>query len=474
MFDLQLYPWLSVIPPLLAIGIAVIFRQVYIALIIGLWSGTVILANGNPVKALADTIDLCIRVFKDADNTRVICFSCLIGGLIAFTQRSGGVKGFIHWLSKHSLINSKKQAQLMTMAIGMCVPIESSISVLVTGTVARPIFDRLKISREKLAYICDSTSAPICALIPVNAWGAYMASLLANQDISNPFGMYIKALLFNFYPILALILMFILIVSQKDFFYMKKAEHRAREKDKVLSKKAATLISSDVMGIEPKQNVVPRASNLILPVFSMIAMMIAGLFVTGNGDLTQGSGSTAVLWAVLTALTVGGIKYLISGIMRFNELMQFFFKGVGGLINMAVLMMLAFAIGNLCRDLKTGIYVAGIAKDLISPSLLPFILFITTSFIAFSTGTSWGTWGIMVPIGIPVAQQLGVPVVPVVASIVSGGVFGDHCSPISDTTIVSSLASASDHIDHVNTQLPYALFAGTGAALMFLLAGILY
>lgn len=474
MFDIQLYPWLSLIPPLLAIGIAIIFRQVYIALIIGLWSGTTILANGNPITAIADTIDLCIQVFKDADNTRVICFSCLIGGLIAFTQRSGGVKGFINWLSKHSFINSRKQAQLMTMGIGICVPIESSISVLVSGTVARPIFDKLKISREKLAYICDSTSAPICALIPVNAWGAYMASLLASQGIANPFGMYLKALVFNFYPILALLLMFILIVCQKDFSAMKKAEYHARGKERVPGEHAAVSFSSGVMGIQPKSDIVPRASNLLLPVFSLIVMMILGLIITGNGDITQGSGSTAVLWAVLAAIAIGGTKYLISGIMKFNELMEFLFKGIGGLINMAVLMMLAFAIGQLCQDLKTGVYVAGVAKNLISPSLLPFILFITTSFIAFSTGTSWGTWGIMVPIGIPVAQQLGVPMLPVVAAVVSGGVFGDHCSPISDTTIVSSLASASDHIDHVNTQLPYALTAGIGAAVMFLLVGLLY
>ncbi|MCK5145527.1 hypothetical protein KAR48_02165 [bacterium] len=339
MLNLELHAWLSVIPPLVAIIIAIIYRQVYVALIVGLWTGTTILAGGNPLKGLADTIDLCIRVFQDPGNTRVILFSATIGAVIAFTQHSGGVQGFIDWLSARSLIQSRRRAQFLAVFIGIAVPIESSISVLVTGTVSRPLFDRLKISREKLAYLCDSTSAPICAMIPVNAWGAYMAGLLAMQGIPFSFSIYFKSLIYNFYPI-------------------------------------------------------------------------------------------------------------------------------------AILMMFAFAIGQLCRDMGTGTYVASIAQRLISPKLLPMILFITTGFIAFSTGTSWGTWGIMVPIGIPVVQQMGGDLLPVVAAIVSGGVFGDHCSPISDTTLISSMASASDHMDHVVTQLPYALFAGIVAALGFLIVGL--
>lgn len=468
----MLHPWLSVIPPLIAIAIAIRFRQVYIALIIGLWSGTTILAHGNILKGLADMIDLCINVFQVPGNTRVILFSACIGAVIAFTQRSGGVLGFINWLSRKTMISTRRRAQLLAMAIGTAIPIESGISVLVTGTVARPIFDRLKISREKLAYICDSTSAPICSMIPLNAWGAYMAGLLANQGIPQPLHIYFKSLLLNFYPILALLLVLILILIQKDFLTMRKAELRAQTEGKVIRDGAVPLISENVISIEPKPGITPSALFMIIPITAMLIMMVAGLLITGNGQLSKGSGSTAVLWSVLTAIAVGGIQYRIKGVMKFNELVQLFFKGTGGLIPIAVLMMFAFAIGQLCRDLGTGHYVAGMAHKTLSPALIPMILFITTGFVAFSTGTSWGTWSIMVPIGIPLAETLGLNTLPVVAAITSGGVFGDHCSPISDTTIIASMASASDHMDHVNTQLPYALTAGIVAAVLFLVVGL--
>ncbi|MBN2415410.1 sodium:solute symporter [bacterium] len=471
MLDVSLNPWLSIVPPLIAIIIALRFRQVYAALFTGLWCGTTILAGGNPLKGLADVIELCIRVFGDPDNTRVILFSACIGAVIAFTQRSGGVQGFVEWLSRRSLITSRRRAQLMAMIIGSAVPIESSISILVTGTVSRPIFDRLKISREKLAYICDSISAPVCSLIPVNAWGAFMAGLLANQGIAQPLHVYFKAIIFNFYAIFAVLLMLFLILTRRDFFSMRRAEKRADEQGLVLREGATPLIADEVIRIEPKPGIRLKAINMIIPIAIMVTMMAAGLFITGRGDITQGSGSTAVLWAVLTAVVSGGILYRVQGIMKFPEMTSLFFKGVGGLIPIAVLMMFAFAIGRLCRDMGTGAYVAGVVKDVISPAFIPAIIFVTTSFIAFSTGTSWGTWGIMVPIGIPLAQSLGLSILPVTAAIVSGGVFGDHCSPISDTTLIASMASASDHIDHVNTQLPYALIAGAGATMLFLVTG---
>ncbi|KPK75201.1 MAG: sodium:solute symporter [Phycisphaerae bacterium SM23_30] len=469
---LETYPWLSVVPPLAAIGIAIIFRQVYVALVIGLWSGCSILAEGNPVKGLADTIELCVNVFKDADQTKVILFSACIGALIAYTQRSGGVRGLIEFVSRRGLITTRRRAQFLTVGLGASMPIESSINVLITGTVSRPISDKLKISREKLAYLCDSISAPVCSLIPINAWGAYVAGLLEGQGIEKPFHMYLKAAPLNFYALFALVLVVIIITTQKDFFTMKKAERRAREEGKVLRDGATPLISTDVISIAPKEGIPFRARNMVVPVATMVGMMIAGMLITGRGHLTAGSGSTSVLWAVLSAVAVGGIMYRVQKIMKFNELTSLFFKGVGGLIPIAILMMFAFAIGQLCRDLQTGIYVASVAEKIISPKFLPLILFVTTGFIAFSTGTSWGTWAIMFPIAIPLVYAFDIDVLPIIASLISGGVFGDHCSPISDTTLVSSMASASDHMDHVNTQLPYALTAAAAAAALFLIIGI--
>ncbi len=468
---LESWPWLSVVPPLIAIFMAIWFRQVYLALIVGIWSGTTILRDGNALQGLADTIALCVDVFTERANTEIILFSALLGAIVAYVQRSGGMHGFVNLVTRYNLATNRRRAQLLTVALGSSMPVESNITVLITGAVSRPIFDKLKISREKLAYLCDSTAAPICCLIPVNAWGVYVAAILLNQGVSNPFRVYLYSLPFNFYPLLALALVLGLVLTQKDFFSMAKAERRAREEGKVLRDGAIPLISDEVTEIEPVEGAPHRASNMIVPVIVMMVVMIAAMFITGNGDLTAGSGSTSVLWAVIAAILVAAIKYRWSGIMNLNELVVYFFKGVGGLIPIAVLMVFAFAIGRLCQDLGTGTYVAGIAEELLTPKLLPLVLFIATGFIAFSTGTSWGAWAIMFPIGVGIVQAMDLNILPLVASILSGGVFGDHCSPISDTTIVASMGSASDHIDHVNTQLPYVLIAGAVSAVLFIILG---
>ncbi|MFC1554042.1 Na+/H+ antiporter NhaC family protein [candidate division KSB1 bacterium] len=470
---IESYPWLSILPPLIAIAIAIKYRQVYVALLIGIWSGKIILANGNFITAIPASIDECITVFQDPDMTRVIIFSAFIGALIAFTQRSGGVQGFIDSITKRKLITSRRKAQFMTVGIGAAIPIESSINVLITGTVSRPIFDNLKISREKLAYLCDSISAPICSLIPINAWGAYIAGLLAKKELIDPYKLYLMSIPLNFYAIFAILLVVFLIFTQKDYFTMKKAERRAEIEGKVLRDGAVPLISSDVISIPPKENVVPKAYHMIIPVISMIVMMIVFMILTGDGNITSGKGATSVLGAVISAISISGLLILKSRIMNFNELVQLFFKGVGGLIPIAILMMFAFAIGSICDQLQTGKYIADISSQFITPKIMPALLFIVTGIIAFSTGTSWGTWGIMFPIGIGIAQNLGISILPFIGALVSGGVFGDHCSPISDTTLVSSMASASDHIDHVNTQLPYALIAGTLSLIMFLIVGFI-
>jgi Na+/H+ antiporter NhaC len=212
--------------------------------------------------------------------------------------------------------------------------------------------------------------------------------------------------------------------------------------------------------------------NMIIPISVMIIMMPVSLLITGNGDMTQGSGSTSVLWSVLFAIIVAGIISMGQKILSLKEVMDFTLKGISGLVPLALLMVLAFSIGDTCRTLGTGVYVASLSKDLLHHSVIAPIMFITAGFISFSTGTSWGTFAIMIPIAVPTAIYSEVSIPLVIASVLSGSVFGDHCSPISDTTIVSSMASACDHIDHVRTQLPYAISMATIATLLFWLVGI--
>jgi Na+/H+ antiporter NhaC len=410
-------------------------------------------------------------VFKDEDNTRVILFSGLVGAIITFTQYSGGMKGFINWVVGKGLVRTRKSAGLLAWFLGFIIFIEANICVLVSGAVARPIFDKLKISREKLSYILDSTSAPKCILIPLNAWGAFVIGLLVIQGVENPVRVLISSMPFNFYAILALLLVLITVLTGRDFGPMKKAEHRVRVENKLLRDGAEPLISAEVVQMEAKEGIPPRALNMILPVVTMVVMMPVVLLITGKGNLMEGSGSASVLWAVIAGLTVGAVAYRAQGIMKVKEITDIFMKGVGGLIPLASLMILAFAIGDICDALGTGPFVAQAAKSTLNPGVIPAVVFLVSCFIAFSTGTSWGTFAIMIPIAVPMINIIGLHPGLIIAAVLGGGVFGDHCSPISDTTIISSMASATDHIDHVRTQLPYALTAAGFSLLLFIIFG---
>lgn len=487
----------SLLPPVIAIVLAIKTRQVFISLLFGIWLGWIVLNDWQIFSGTLATIQALVDVFKEAGNTRTIMFSSLVGALIAFIQRSGGVDGFVRLISKRlDKIDSKKsgesrrRVQLFAWLTGFTIFVESSINVLTVGSIFRPLFDKLKIPREKLAYIADSISAPTCILIPLNAWGAYIMGLLIAQGIDEPLSVMFAAYPLNFYPLLAMAAVLFVILSQKDFGPMKRAEQRAKEEGKLLADGAQPMIADEVVGLKMKNGLVPKARNMIVPILTMVFMMPIGLIYSGwhaienSNSLSfgeklfkavgSGSGSTAVLWAVLMAILVSAVMYRTQRLFKLKEIIELAFKGIGGLIPLALLMMLAFAIGKVSKDLGAGLYVAEITKEWLSPGLVPFILFLTSCFIAFSTGTSWGTFAIMIAIAIPMAQSLEVSIPFAVAAVLGGGVFGDHCSPISDTTIISSMASASDHIDHVKTQLPYAFSAGTVAALFYLIGGFLF
>ena len=468
---METYGWLSILPPLLAIFLAIKTKHVYISLVLGIWLGWTIIHSWNPVSGLIDTLGALVNVFKDEDNTRVILFSGLVGAIITFTQYSGGMKGFINWIVGKGLVRTRKSAGLLAWFLGFIIFIEANICVLVSGAVARPIFDKLKISREKLSYILDSTSAPKCILIPLNAWGAFVIGLLVIQGVENPVRVLISSMPFNFYAIFALLIVLIVVLTEKDFGPMKKAENRVRVENKLLRDGAEPLISTEVVTMEAKEGIPPRALNMILPVVTMVVMMPVVLLITGKGNLMEGSGSASVLWAVIAGLVVGAVAYRVQGIMKVKEITDIFMKGVGGLIPLASLMILAFAIGDICDALGTGPFVAQAAKSTLNPGIIPTVIFLVSCFIAFSTGTSWGTFAIMIPIAVPMINIIGLNAGLIIAAVLGGGVFGDHCSPISDTTIISSMASATDHIDHVRTQLPYALTAAGFSLLLFIIFG---
>lgn len=481
------YGVLSLLPPVLAIGLAIATRQVFLSLFAGIVFGYVLIHWPNPVAGVVASVDACVSVFGDAGNTRVVLFSVLVGSLIALIQRSGGVHGFVTFVQSAGIVRGRRSAGLLAMAVGMSTFIESSIVCLVTGAVARPIFDRLRMSREKLAYVCDTVSAPTCVMIPLNGWGAFVLAQLALLGVAEPVPLLVRAIPYNFYAILSLLLLFFILVSRRDFGPMRTAERRADQEGKLHRDGARPMIADDVIALPPDPGTPRRAINMVLPIVVMVAMVPVGLAYTGYRGLEGGqaatfwavlraaSGSTAVLWAVLTAVVFAGVLYRVQGILRLKEYVDVCFKGASALVPLAVLMVMAFAIGHLCgKDLlKTGDYVAQLVSNQLPTYLVVPLVFVASCAIAFSTGTSWGTFAIMLPIAYPIALKLGVPPHTAVAAVLGGGVFGDHCSPISDTTIVSSMASASDHIDHVRTQLPYALTAGAGATVLYLVMGLM-
>lgn len=467
------YGWISILPPLLAIALAIKTKQVYPSLFLGIWLGWTAINGWNPLAGLQETLEAVIDTFKSSSNTKVILFSMMVGALIILMQRSGGVQGFIQWVSRKGLVRNRRSAGLLLWIIGIMIFIESNMINLVIGSIGRPLFDKFKAPREKLAYLAHSTSAPVCVMIPFNGWGAVLTGLLLAQQIEAPFFTVLKAVPTNFYAIFTILLVLFIITTNRDFGPMAKAEQRARTTGKVIRDDAQLLVSEETIAMPVKEGVTPRPVNMIVPLIAMVLTVPLGLFITGDGKIAQGSGATAVFWAVLMGIATGAILYKAQGIFSLKEILDLVMKGMGGLIPMGLLMVFAFTLGATCKTIGTGPFVANLASATIHPVLVIPIVFLTACFISFATGTSWGTFAIMMPIAVPLALTLNLNLPLMVSAVMGGGVFGDHCSPISDTTMIASMASACDHIDHVRTQLPYAIFSAALALIIYLVVGLI-
>lgn len=470
---METYGWLSILPPVIAIGLAIKTKQVYLSLVLFVWLGWTIMSGWNPLDGLIQSVDVYIAQATEPDNARVLLFSALIGAMITFTQASGGMDGFVRWVERSGIATSRRSIGLLTAFVSLGVFLESNFGLLVSGSVARPLFDKYRISREKLSYFIDATCAPKCILIPLNAWGAYIITILAAQHVANPIALLVSALPLNFYALSALVLVFAVILTGWDIGPMREAERRVREEGKLLRDGAEPLISAAVAMACAKEGIPNRAVNMLLPIIVMVSTVPIVLWFTGDGNVMQGSGSRAVLWGVMAGLMTAAIMYKAQGIMTIAAMSDNVIKGIQGLIPLVIVLSLAFAIGATTRALGTGVFVAQAAQATVNPGFVPAIVFLLACFIAFSTGTSWGTFAIMIPIVIPMVDLIGLHPGLALAAALGGGIFGDHCSPISDSTIVASMAAATDHIDHVRTQLPYALTAATAATVLFLLFGFL-
>ncbi len=374
-------------------------------------------------------------------------------------ERSSGVNALVHELTHHrAWVKGKRSALLPSFIAGLVIFIESSITSLVAGAIGRPFCDRYGISRAKLAFVCDSTSAPVCSIITINGWGALLLGLIGGQIAAGLIageaaGWLISAIAYNFYAYIALIMTFLSIWYTIDIGPMKEA--------KVLHE---TIECDDEKG---------EIRLFLWPMVWMIGGVLMFMLITGGGNLLKGSGSSSIFYTLLMTLGLMFLYYRVKGVMETKTFLLDTFDGAKSMAPIASILLLAFAIGGVSSDMEVGHYLASFIGDYLPASYLAGAIFILAAIIAFATGTSWGTFSIMLPIAIPLAVGLDAPVALAMGAVISGGVFGDHCSPISDTTIISAMASGCDVIEHTRTQLPYALISALLALILFILMGII-
>jgi tetracycline resistance efflux pump len=456
--------WLSVLPPLVAIVVVLWRKEVILALLMAVFSSELLLAyreHSNVIfYAFIGSIERVITVFSSPGNTRLLIFSLLIGALLAYIRNSGGVTALVNKLVSKGIAKSKRQVGAVTMFTGIIIFIESNLSVLTAGILSRDLFDKFKMSRARLAFIIDSTSAPVCILVLLNGWGAYVLGLLNNYELGeSSMSILWGTIPYNFYAIIALLMVAYTVITDRVHGPMKQSElalHKQEESDEELVKEEF---------IKPT-----KARFMLVPLLTMVLGMFFFMFWTGDGDITQGSGGESVLYATCLALAVAYFLLLSAKRYSHKELVEVGFEGLSELLPLVTIVMLSLTLGSSLKELGTGLYIAGFVGENLPLVLVVPMLFIVGGLISFSTGTSWGTFAILIPIGVPIIQSLGLPPSLVIAAILGGGVFGDHCSPISDTTCVSAIASGCDLLEHVKTQLPYSIFGGILAVIAYFVA----
>jgi len=466
--------WLSVLPPLVAIIIVIWKKEVILALLTAVFTSELLLAfehNNNVIfHGFVGSLERVVSVVSSGGNARILIFSLLIGALLAYVRDSGGVTATVEKLVNNGIAKSKRQVGTLTMFTGMVIFIESNLSVLTAGILSRDLFDKFKMSRARLAYIIDSTSAPVCILVLLNGWGAYVLALLNNYELGqSSVSILWGSVAFNFYAIIALLLVVYTVVTDRVHGPMKTAELALHSKVSQKSTSQETLSQAIL-----QESMVPatKARFMLLPLLTMIFGMFFFMYWSGNGDITQGDGSKSVLYATCLGLAVSYFLLRFSKRFEHQQLVDIGFKGIAELLPLVTIVLLSLTLGASLKELGTGYFIAGIVGEYLPLILVVPMLFIAGAVISFSTGTSWGTFAILIPIGVPLIQTLGLPPSLVIAAILGGGIFGDHCSPISDTTCVSAIASGCDLLEHVKTQMPYALFGGALTLVAYVMASI--
>lgn len=465
---------LSVLPPLVTILLAIFTKNVFLALFVGIFLGYGILDGGAVFSALSHTLNGIVKVFASSGNTIVIFSILLIGAIIYIIEKSGGINGFVDLMvHKKGIIKSKRVANFFTWLLGCIVFTSGSLSTMVVGSICRPVNDALKVPHEKAAFVVHTTSTPICVLLPFSGWMAAMVGYLVSGGVpeKDALGVLFNSIGMNFYCLLAVFGCIFICLANKDFGPMKTAEIRADTTGELDDPKTSQG-NKGVTKVADSSSNLSRPMNLVLPILALILAVIVTLYVTGNGNLTKGSGMQALLWGVFVSLTTCAVLTMTQKLYTFDQFIAKTFEGASGMLAVAAILVLAFALSPVIKQLGTGLYLSSVFKSLLTPMLLPLIVFIIGCMISFSTGTSMGTMAIMAVIALPMALDMNVNVTLVAGAIWSGAIFGDHISPISDTTIMTCATTGCNVMDHVKTQAPYCLLFAVISCVLFVLAGM--
>jgi Na+/H+ antiporter NhaC len=491
--------WFAILPALVAIVVALALRQVIAALFLGIWLGAALVYGsiaGIWFGLLDVVTDYALNAFTDSGHGAIILFTLMVGGMVGIISKNGGTAGIVKAVTGWA--RTPRHGQLATGLLGVAIFFDDYANTLIVGNTMRPITDRLRISREKLSYLVDSTAAPVATIGLVTTWIGFQLGVIegALQQVEGfnetPYSIFLSALPYYFYPFLTLLFLFMVAWFGRDFGPMLRAERRTRATGQVARSGAHTGESpAEAAEREPKPGKPVRALNALLPLIVLVVATFVGIYITGAKDaepgaslrdiIGDGDSYQAMMWASLLAVLVAGVLSLVQGILTLGETVDAWFAGVRSMLLAVIILVLAWSLANVNEVLHAGDYLVSILGERLPPPLIPALVFVLSALTAFATGSSWGVMGIVMPLVVPLTWAVmaanGIAGDPAhmhifysaIAAVLAGAVWGDHCSPISDTTILSSLATECDHIDHVRTQLPYALVVG----LVGLFAGIL-
>jgi Na+/H+ antiporter NhaC len=472
--------WITLLPPVAAISIALVFRAVIPALFIGIWCGTIIIVGPGLLSgwtAFLEAFDThIVNAIVDADRVRVLLFTMMLGGMIGILARNGGMQGIVASVTRFA--STAQRGQVFTAGLGLVIFFDDVANTLLIGKTMRPVIDKLKISREKLAYLVDSTAAPVAGIAFASTWVGYEVSVIGSSiegipDLNiSPYLIFLGSLPYSFYSIITLFMVFAVAYMGRDFGPMYHAEVKARHSATV---EPEALVDGDAAEFDDTSR--NYASSALIPIGVVVVTLISSLLITGEGNNLQqilGSADSylALMWASLLGVASAALLTALRRVLNLNQIVEAWFEGVGTTLFAVIVLVLSWTLADIVQTLGTAEYVTAAVSGYLPLFLLPTASFVLSGIVAFTTGTSWGTMGIMMPLVLPLSwtlltggDQPGISDQMYlfhgsIAGVLAGAIWGDHCSPISDTTVLSSLASECDHIEHVRTQLPYAMTSG--------------